>query len=92
MKCLPEVEAVFAVFYEKRDFLDVTPHIRGLGGKYLLLLGDYPSCQTPEDQGIRTFLELVPDSRVKAMGSGSHFLPMEYPDLVLKEIREFFAR
>jgi len=27
---------------------------------------------------------------VKPLGLGSHFVPMEYPDLVLKEIKDFF--
>jgi pimeloyl-ACP methyl ester carboxylesterase len=87
LKCLPEVEAIF---YEIRDSLDVTQYLHGLQGQYLLLLGDYSGCQTLEDAGVRRFLELVEKSRVKPMGKGSHFLPMEYPELVLQEIKAFF--
>ncbi|MCH8745868.1 MAG: hypothetical protein IIB31_09520 [Chloroflexi bacterium] len=64
---------------------------QSLRGEYLLLLGDYPGSQTRQDEGVRRFLELVDKSRVKLMGVGSHFLPMEHPQIVLKEIREFFA-
>jgi pimeloyl-ACP methyl ester carboxylesterase len=88
LKCSPEVEAIF---YERRDSLDVTQYLPGLQGQYLLLLGDYPGCQTLEDTGVRQFLALVKKSRVKPMGRGSHFLPMEYPELVLQEIRAFFS-
>jgi pimeloyl-ACP methyl ester carboxylesterase len=87
LKCSPEVEAIF---YEIRDSLGVTQYLHGLQGRYLLLLGEYPGCQTPEDTGVRRFLELVENSKVKPMGTGSHFLPMEHPELVLKEIRAFF--
>ena len=64
----------------------------GLRGEYLLLLGEYPGSQTRQDEGVRRFLELVDNSTVKIMGTGSHFLPMEHPQIVLKEIREFFAK
>jgi pimeloyl-ACP methyl ester carboxylesterase len=87
LKCPPEVEAIF---YEIRDSLDVTQYLPGLKGQYLLLLGEYPGCQTLEDIGVRRFLKLVKKSAVKPMRKGSHFLPMEDPELVLKEIRAFF--
>ena len=87
LKCLPEVEATF---YEQRDSLRVSRYFEGLGGQYLLLLGDYPEAQTMHDKGVARFLSMVPGAAVKLMGTGSHFLPMEHPEIVLKEIREFF--
>lgn len=88
LRCLPETEATF---YLERDSLDVTRYLsQGLQGCYLLLLGDYPGCQTPEDEGVLRFTEMVPGTAVKPMNTGSHFLPMEHPDLVLREIRDFF--
>lgn len=90
LRCLPETEATF---YLERDSLDVTKYLtQGLQGRYLLLLGDYPGCQTLADEGVRRFTEMVPESEVKPMIAGSHFLPMEHPELVLREIREFFAK
>jgi hypothetical protein len=41
--------------------------------------------------GVKDFLKVVPGSQVKAMGCGSHFIPMEYPDLILGEIKNFFG-
>lgn len=90
LRCLPETEATF---YLERDSLDVTKYLsQGLQGEYLLLLGDYPGCQTLADEGVRRFLELVPGTEVKPMSTGSHFLPMEHPALVLVESRKFFAK
>jgi hypothetical protein len=57
----------------------------------VLLLGDYATGQKPEDVGVKDFIKTVAGSRVKAMGCGSHFIPMEYPDLVLREIRGFLG-
>ena len=87
LKCAPEVEAIF---YEKRETLQVTPYLKGLTGKYLLLLGSYPEAQTLQDTGVRRFLELVKGAEVKPLRVGSHFLPMEHPSLVLNEIQSFF--
>ena len=89
LKCLPEVEATF---YEQRESLDVGRYLSGLQGEYLLLLGDYPGSQTLEDQGVRTFLDQVQGAEAKLMGMGSHFLPMEHPGPVLKEVLGFFDR
>ena len=88
LKCPPEVEARF---YEQRDALQVSPYLKGLEGAYLLLLGNYPGSQTLKDVGVRRFLELVKSARVELMGMGSHFLPMERPAAVLREIQAFFA-
>ena len=84
LKCNPYVEAMY---YDQRDGVGDDQYLPRLRGKYLLLLGDYPTGQKPYDVGVKNFLELVAGSRVKSMGCGSHFLPMEYPDLVLREIR-----
>lgn len=88
LKCHPEVEATF---YEQRDSLQVSRYFDSLEGEYLLLLGQYPEAQTLQDTGVKRFLECVPGARVKPMGMGSHFLPMEHPSEVLQEIREFFG-
>ena len=87
LKCHPETEAEF---YGMRDDLPVKDYLRGLVGQWLLLLGDYPGCQRPDDAGVRQFQELVTGSRVKAMGKGSHFLPMEYPEDVLSAALSWF--
>ena len=87
LKCPPEVEAIF---YEKREALQVSPYLKGLTGRYLLLLGSYPEAQTLQDTGVRRFLVSVKGARAKPLGVGSHFLPMEHPDLVLGEIQSFF--
>ena len=88
LKCDPEVEAVF---YEQRDSLRVSRYLAGLEGNFLLLLGDYPEGQTLQDLGVRRFRKMVPGARVKPMGMGSHFLPMEHPEEVLAEIQDFFS-
>lgn len=88
IKCAPEVEALF---YEDREVLDMISYLQSVQGQYLLLLGNYcgPQAQTLDSEGIRQFSSLVKGGRVKQMGVGSHFLPMEYPDLVLNAIRDF---
>lgn len=88
LKCHPDVEATF---YEQRDSLQVSHYFDGLEGDYLLLLGDYAEGQTLQDVGVKRFLDRVPGARAKPMGLGSHFLPMEYPEEVVAEIRQFFG-
>ena len=87
LKCLPDVEAQF---YEQRDALQVSRYFPNLRAKFLLLLGSYPEAQTLQDVGVRRFQEMVPGASVKPMGIGTHFLPMEHPTEVLREIRAFF--
>ena len=87
LKCPPEVEALF---YEIREALQVSPFFRGLSGRFLLLLGSYPEAQTLSDTGVQRFLNEIGGAAVKPMGMGSHFLPMEHPDEVLREIKAFF--
>jgi len=86
LKCPPEVEATF---YENRDLLDPSAYFQGLQGRFLLLLGNYPGAQSLQDAGIQKFMAQVPGARVKQLPVGSHFVPLEHPDLVLQEIREF---
>ena len=88
LKCHPETEANF---YSMRDDLPVEQYLSGLSGDWLLLLANYPGSQRPEDPGIKRFRKLVPGSVVQPMGKGSHFLPMEYPDDVLKAIRPWLG-
>jgi len=87
LKCPPDVEAQF---YEMRESLQVGPFFRGLSGRFLLLLGRYPEAQTLSDTGVRRFLNEIDGAAVKLMGMGSHFLPMEHPEEVLREIKAFF--
>ncbi len=87
LKCHPETEATF---YGMRDDLTVENYLRGLAGEWLLLLADYPGCQRLDDAGVRQFQKSVAGSRVKAMGKGSHFLPMEYPEDVLEAALSWF--
>lgn len=86
LKCLPDVEATF---YENRDSVDVTSYLPGLQGRFLLLLGNYPRAQTLEQAGVQHFLKQVSGATVKPMPRGTHFMPMEYPDMVLDEARRF---
>ena len=87
LKCHPDTEATF---YGMRDDLPIQDYLRGLDGDWLLLLADYPGCQRPDDSGIKEFQGLVAGSSVRAMGKGSHFLPMEYPDAVFEATRSWF--
>ena len=89
LKCSPEVEAAY---YQSRDTLNLFKYMDCLQGQYLLLLGDYPGGQAPGSEGVQQFQQLAAGTRVKAMGQGTHFLRMEYPDLVLGETREFFLQ
>lgn len=88
LKCHPDVEAIF---YEQRDSLQVSHYFDGLEGNFLLLLGDYAEAQTLQDVGVKRFLERVQGARARPMGMGSHFLPMEHPAEVVKEIRQLFG-
>ena len=87
LKCHPDTEATF---YGMRDDLQVENYLRGLLGDWLLLLADYPGCQRPADPGVGRFADLVAGARVKPMGKGSHFLPMEYPDEVCAAAKQWF--
>ena len=89
LKCPPEVEAVF---YEQRAALNTSPYVKGLSGAYLFLLGNYPGAQTLDDSGIQEFLREAPNTEVKVAAQGSHFLPMEQPQLVLDEIEGFLLQ
>jgi hypothetical protein len=86
LKCPTEVEATF---YQSRVSLDTSKFLKGLKGQYLLLVGNYPGAQTEQDQAVQQLLRESRGSRFKALEQGSHFVPMEYPDLVLGETRQF---
>ena len=89
LKCHPETEATF---YGMRDDLPVENYLGGLApaiGCFCWL--NTPALSVPRTPGIERFRKLVPGSAVKPMGKGSHFLPMEYPDDVLKAIRPWFG-
>ena len=91
VKCDPEVEALF---YEDRESLDIIPYLPYVKGQYLLLLGNYsgPQAQSPDPEGVRHFLRSLKGATVKQMGVGTHFLPMEYPDLVIPEIQSYLLK
>jgi pimeloyl-ACP methyl ester carboxylesterase len=86
LKCPTDVEATF---YQSRVSLDTSRFLKGLQGQYLLLVGNYQGAQTEQDQAVQQLLQESKGSRFKALPQGSHFAPMEYPDLVLGEIRQF---
>ncbi len=86
LKCDPVIEENF---YQNRRELDTSKVLRGLGGEYILLVGDYRGAQTPQDAAVQHLTRETKAFQLKELGAGSHFVPMEYPDLVLKEIRNF---
>ena len=86
LKCKPAVEEEF---YENRRELDTEQVLRGLGGEYILLVGDYKGAQTPEDAAVQHLTRETKGFQLKELGAGSHFVPMEHPALVLREIRNF---
>ena len=86
LKCKPLVEETF---YESRRDLDTSQVLRGLGGEYILLVGDYKGAQTPKDAAVLHLQQETKGFQLKELGTGSHFVPMEHPALVLKEIRNF---
>jgi pimeloyl-ACP methyl ester carboxylesterase len=63
--------------------------LKGLGGEYVLLVGAYKGAQTPQDAAVHHLQREAKEFQLKELGAGSHFVPMEHPDLVLKEIRNF---
>ena len=86
LKCNPMVEENF---YENRRHLDTSKVLRGLGGEYMLLVGAYKGAQTAQDAAVRHLAKESNGFTVHELGAGSHFVPMEHPDLVLKAIRNF---
>ena len=87
LKCSPEIEASF---YEQRENLVLSNYFKDLTAEYKILLGNYPEAQHIDDNDLVYFLNNVPDSSVKSMQIGSHFLPLEHPQVVFEEIEEFF--
>ncbi len=89
LKCPTEVEAIY---YEARHALDPTPYLKGLSGQYLLLLGDtgnYPDETARASEEIGYFLQEVQGATMETLPTGSHFVAMEYPDLVLASVRRY---
>ena len=87
LKCLPEVEATF---YEQRETLIISEYFDRLTAKYKILIGEYPGAQRIDDEDLVKFLDTVPSANAKLMGIGSHFLPLEHPQIVLEEMESFF--
>ena len=87
LKCSPEIEASF---YEQRENLVLSNYLKDLPAVSYILLGNYPEAQHIDDNDLVYFLNNVPDSSVKSMQIGSHFLPLEHPQVVFEEIEEFF--
>ncbi len=88
IKCPNDTEAAF---YVSRQALDPPAILRGLGGDYLLLVGEYEGNQTEQDAAVQHLVREANSFRLKPLGKGSHFVPMEHPDLCLAEIRKFFG-
>tara|TARA_B100000700_G_scaffold194111_1_gene213779 strand:- start:6386 stop:7153 length:768 start_codon:yes stop_codon:yes gene_type:complete len=85
--CPPEVEAHY---YQTRYGMEVDKYFTELKGSYLLLLGEYAGGQVADDPAILRWIDMAEKARVKAMGIGSHFLPLEYPKETLDEVSKFF--
>lgn len=86
LKCKPITEETY---YESRAELNTSEILNGLGGEYVLLVGAYKGAQTPQDAAVQRLTQETKGFQLKELGAGSHFVPMEHPDLVLKEIRNF---
>ena len=86
LKCNPQVEETF---YQDRTVLDTSKVLRELGGDYILLVGEYKGAQTLQDAAVQHLIRETKGFQLKELGSGSHFVPMEHPALVLQEIRNF---
>ncbi len=89
LKCPTDVEAIY---YEARHALDPTPYLQNLAGNYLLLLGDtgnYPDAAARDSAEIHYFLHQAKGAQLQTLPQGSHFVAMEYPDLVLAAVRQY---
>ena len=89
LKCPTDVEAIY---YEARHSLNPTPYLKDLAGQYLLLLGDtgnYPDAAARDSEEIKYFLREAKGAQLETLPKGSHFVAMEYPDLVLGSVRQY---
>ena len=89
LKCPTDVEAIY---YEARHSLNPTPYLKDLAGQYLLLLGDtgnYPDAAARDSEEIKHFLREAKGAQLETLPKGSHFVAMEYPDLVLGSVRQY---
>ena len=87
IKCPNDAEMAF---YVARQELNPPEILKGLGGDYLLLVGEYDGRQMEQDAGVQHLVREAHSFRLKPLGKGSHFVPMEHPDHCLAEIRQFF--
>ncbi len=87
IKCPNDAEAAF---YVARQELNPPEILKGLGGDYLLLVGEYDGRQMEDDPAVQHLMREAGSFRLKPLGRGSHFVPMEHPDHCLAEIRKFF--
>ena len=87
IKCPNDAEAAF---YVARQELNPPEILKGLGGDYLLLVGEYEGRQMEDDPAVQHLMREAGSFRLKPLGRGSHFVPMEHPDHCLAEIRKFF--
>ena len=87
IKCPNDAEAAF---YVARQELNPPEILKGLGGDYLLLVGEYDGRQTEQDDAVQHLMKEARGFNLKPLGCGSHFVPMEHPDHCLAEIRKFF--
>lgn len=86
IKCPNDVEALF---YEARVALDPARVLTNMQGQYLLLVGNYKGAQTEGDEAIQHLFRQSRGFTLKGLERGSHFVPMEYPEMVQLEIRRF---
>ena len=57
----------------------------------MFLVGDYDGAQTVQDAAVQHLMRETKGFQLKELGVGSHFVPMEFPDLVLNEIKAFIS-
>ena len=86
IKCSNLVEATF---YETRNLMDTSQVLRGLGARYMLAVGNYEGNQKTTDKAVQTLSKEAREFQFYQFPEGSHFVPMEHPNLVLAQIRSY---
>lgn len=89
IKCSNMVEATF---YDSRQSLDTSKVITNLGAEYMLAVGNYEGRQKLTDTAVQKLSEEAQGFSFSELPEGSHFVPMEHPDLVCDSIKEFLTR
>jgi pimeloyl-ACP methyl ester carboxylesterase len=89
IKCSNIVEATF---YDTRQSLDTSTVITSLGAEYMLAVGNYEGRQHLTDAAVQRLAEEAQGFSFSELPQGSHFVPMEHPDLVLDRIKEFLSQ